>query len=151
MTMTKLIISDELDSAQVAITRLQDENMRLMRVIASVYETEAMTLSAYQAQAHATSKNTQIGGTGWTYPIIGLANESGELLGKVKKIFRDNDGILTDTVRLAMHAELGDILWYVAETASQLEIDLADLAALNLLKLASRANRGVIGGSGDKR
>ena len=110
-----------------------------------------MTLNEYQEAAHETSHNTQIGGNGWLYPALGLASEGGELLGKMKKVFRDNGGILNDTARLAMAAELGDILWYVAELATQLEIDLNEIATANLHKLADRANRGVIGGSGDER
>ena len=110
-----------------------------------------MTLNEYQWSAHSTSHNTQIAGNGWLYPALGLANESGELLGKMKKVFRDNGGVLSNTRRTEIAAELGDILWYVAELATQLEIDLADIAAYNLTKLADRANRGVIGGNGDER
>jgi NTP pyrophosphatase (non-canonical NTP hydrolase) len=112
---------------------------------------EATTLNEYQERAHETSQNTMIGGNGWLYPAIGLANESGELLGKIKKIYRDNEGILSNTRRVEMAAELSDCLWYVAELATQIEVDLADIAAANLAKLADRANRGVIGGSGDER
>lgn len=115
-----------------------------------------MTLNEYQWSAHSTSHNTQIDGNGWLYPALGLANESGELLGKMKKVFRDNGGVLGNTVlgnarRTEMAAELGDVLWYVAELATQLEIDLNEIATANLHKLADRANRGVIGGSGDNR
>ena len=110
-----------------------------------------MTLNEYQEAAHSTSHNTQIGGTGWLYPALGLANESGELLGKMKKVFRDNGGVLGNTRRTEMAAELGDVLWYVAELATQLNFDLADIAAANLHKLADRASRGVIGGNGDER
>lgn len=110
-----------------------------------------MTLNEYQEAAHVTSESTQIAGNGWLYPAIGLANEAGEFLGKVKKIYRDNGGVLGNTRRTEMAAELGDFLWYVAELATQLNFDLADIAAGNLKKLADRANRGVIGGSGDER
>lgn len=110
-----------------------------------------MTLNEYQEAAHVTSHNTQIAGNGWLYPAIGLANESGELLGKIKKVYRDNGGVIGNTRRTEMAAELGDILWYMAELATQLDFDLADIAAGNLTKLADRANRGVIGGGGDNR
>jgi hypothetical protein len=39
----------------------------------------------------------------------------------------------------------------VAQLATELELDLEDIAAANLEKLASRAARNVIGGSGDRR
>ncbi len=110
-----------------------------------------MTLNEYQEAAHATSKGTMISGSFWLYPALGLASESGELLGKMKKVFRDNGGVLGNARRTEMAAELGDILWYVAELATQLNFDLAYIAAYNLTKLADRADRGVIGGSGDER
>lgn len=65
-----------------------------------------MTLNDYQDAAHVTSHNTQIDGNGWLYPALGLANESGELLGKMKKVFRDNGGVLGNTRRTEMAAEL---------------------------------------------
>ena len=114
-------------------------------------ELNRMTMNEYQVSAHVTSKSTQIGGNGWLYPALGLANEAGEMLGKIKKIYRDNGGILGDTDRLAMQAELGDVLWYVAELATQLGINLGHIAACNLYKLADRSSRGVIGGNGDER
>lgn len=110
-----------------------------------------MTLNEYQEAAHATSHNTQIGGETLLYPVLGLAGEAGELANKVKKIYRDNAGVLSNNRRVEIADELSDFLWYVAELATQLNFDLDDIAAGNLKKLADRANRGVIGGSGDER
>ena len=45
----------------------------------------------------------------------------------------------------------GDVLWYVAQLASELGYDLNEVADANLQKLSSRAARGRIGGSGDQR
>jgi translation initiation factor IF-2 len=47
--------------------------------------------------------------------------------------------------------ELGDVLWFVSEIATNLGISLEDVAHKNLDKLASRKERGVIHGSGDNR
>lgn len=149
MTTTILIAEEQRDAALADNIRLRAENQRLARIIATIYEPEALTLNAYQEQAHATSLNTQIHDDGLLYPVLGLVSEAGELAGKVKKIYRDDGGIFHSTSALA--DELADALWYVAETATQLNVDLADLAALNLRKLADRAKRGVIGGSGDER
>jgi len=51
----------------------------------------------------------------------------------------------------ALVFELGDVLWYIARLAAELGASLDDVARLNLDKLADRATRGVIGGSGDHR
>lgn len=110
-----------------------------------------MTLNEYQKVAHETSKSTIIGGDVLLYPVMGLAGEVGELLNKVKKIYRDSGGVITDDILLMLRLELGGILWYLAETSTVLGIDLSDVAEANLMQLADRANRGVIGGSGDNR
>lgn len=110
-----------------------------------------LTFSEYQDQAGKTAiypgKGTIIG---LSYVALGLG-EVGELQGKVKKIIRDDNGLITEDKRAAIAAELGDLLWYVAATASELGYDLTEIAQANLHKLASRMERGVIGGSGDER
>ena len=47
--------------------------------------------------------------------------------------------------------ELGDVLWYVSQLASELGLEFEDIAQTNLDKLFSRMDRGVLGGSGDNR
>ena len=103
-----------------------------------------MTFDQYQEQAVKTAiypSNAHI-----TYPAMGLANEAGEVLGKVKKFIRD--GTLD---REGAIAEVGDVLWYAAALARDLNTDLSVIAQQNIDKLADRAKRGVLGGSGDKR
>jgi NTP pyrophosphatase (non-canonical NTP hydrolase) len=85
------------------------------------------------------------------YPTLGLANEAGELAGKVKKIFRDKGGIISEEDRQALKYELGDVLWYLAQIATELDLDLQDVAEANLEKLFSRLARGKIQGEGDYR
>ena len=84
------------------------------------------------------------------YVALGLG-ESGEVQGKVKKILRDNGGLLTPGVREALIDEAGDMLWYIAQFSSELGVSLSEVAQRNVDKLASRADRGVLGGSGDDR
>ncbi|MDP9344436.1 MAG: nucleoside triphosphate pyrophosphohydrolase family protein [Actinomycetota bacterium] len=85
------------------------------------------------------------------YPTLGLAGEAGEVAEKVKKLIRDDAGVLSDERRAALAGELGDVLWYVAQVATEAGLDLQDVAQANLDKLASRAQRGVLSGSGDDR
>ena len=85
------------------------------------------------------------------YPALGLAGEAGEVANHAKKVIRDDGSELTDERRAALSKELGDVLWYVAQLATELELDLDAIAAENLEKLASRQRRGVLHGAGDER
>ncbi|MBI5812477.1 MAG: nucleoside triphosphate pyrophosphohydrolase family protein [Meiothermus silvanus] len=86
-----------------------------------------------------------------TYPTLGLVNEAGELAGKVKKIFRDKSGQISPEDREALKGELGDVLWYLAQIATELDLTLEEVASANLKKLFSRLERGKIQGEGDYR
>lgn len=108
-----------------------------------------MKLNEYQEQAVATAiygSGNKVG-----YPILGLVGEAGELANKYKKVLRDDNGILHPDKRKALQDELGDVLWYVAALARDLDIDLHTVAVNNIEKLKSRKARNVIGGSGDNR
>lgn len=85
------------------------------------------------------------------YPTLGLVNEAGELAGKVKKIFRDKNGLISEEDRQALKYELGDVLWYMAQIATELDISMQEVAEANLEKLFSRLERGQIKGEGDNR
>jgi len=92
--------------------------------------------------------NNQIG---YVYPTLGLVGEAGEVAEKVKKLIRDFGGIINPEQALELKKELGDILWYLAVLAHEFGLTLEDIAKLNLEKLASRKERGVITGNGDNR
>jgi NTP pyrophosphatase (non-canonical NTP hydrolase) len=109
-----------------------------------------MELSDYQARSRATAVYPGLG-ENLAYPALGLCGEAGEVAEKVKKAIRDDGGVLTEERRRALAAELGDVLWYVAQLATEAGLDLEAIAEGNLDKLASRAVRGVLAGSGDLR
>jgi len=83
--------------------------------------------------------------------ILGLSDEGGEVLGKFKKLLRDKDGKLSDEDKKEIAKELGDILWYVNSVSHLLGYSLEQVAQMNIDKLASRKDRGVLHGSGDNR
>jgi len=85
------------------------------------------------------------------YPTLGLSGETGEIAEKVKKIIRDDQGVITDEKRDQIAKEAGDVLWYLSQLATEIDYSLEDIAQMNLDKLASRAARGVLSGSGDNR
>ena len=85
------------------------------------------------------------------YPTLGLANEAGEVAGKIKKIFRDRGGVINEEDRQALKYELGDVLWYLTQICTELNLTLEEVAAANLEKLFSRLERGQIRGDGDER
>ena len=87
---------------------------------------------------------------GLAYVGLGLG-EAGEVQGKIKKVLRDDAGEITEAKRDAIAKELGDMLWYISQTATELGVAMSDIATANLDKLASRKERGVLGGSGDER
>lgn len=108
-----------------------------------------MTLNDYQRQALTTAQYGE--GNRIIYPTLGLTGEAGELADKVKKVLRDNGGIFTDEKKKDIIFELSDVLWYCAALANDLGYTLDDVAVMNIEKLKSRQERGVIGGSGDNR
>lgn len=85
------------------------------------------------------------------YAALGLGNEAGEVQGKVKKAWRDDDMQITDARREAILDECGDVLWYLARVADELGVSLKQIADRNLEKLFGRLERGTLQGSGDNR
>ncbi len=108
-----------------------------------------MDLSEYQRESRRTAEYPR---EAWlAYPALGLAGEAGEVAEHAKKAIRDHGGKVSDDRRAAMSKELGDVLWYVAQLASELDLSLDEIAKQNLEKLFSRQARGVLSGSGDDR
>jgi len=112
-----------------------------------------MTLDEYQAQARSTAVYPEHARV--LYPTLKLAGEAGEVAEKLGKLMRDEALVpgdpLTPAQRDGLAKELGDVLWYVANLATDLGLTLEQVARDNLEKLASRQRRGVIHGSGDER
>ena len=109
-----------------------------------------MNLSDYQQKAWTVALYPRAGNNLY-YPALGLGGEAGEVLNKIKKVMRDSQDVVSDECRETLRGELGDVLWYVAALATELGLNLDDVAQANVEKLLSRKERGVLGGSGDQR
>lgn len=114
-----------------------------------------LNLNDYQVRAFAYAAY----GEQYSYPFFALAEETGEVMGKIAKHMRKNNKT-PDFRRLSktapeLHAalvkELGDVLWNLSACALELGVSLNELASENLEKLADRAKRNKIIGEGDDR
>ena len=109
-----------------------------------------MDFADYQRRARATAVYPGLGES-LAYPALGLCGEAGEAAEIVKKTLRDEGGVLSAERRDRLAHELGDVLWYLAQLATEAGLDLAAIAAANLDKLALRAARGTLHGAGNDR
>lgn len=127
-----------------------------------------MTLNEYQEKAMTTNAQSS---DNESYSLFGLIAEVGEIADKIAKGVRkeiitiDNDfvfegkGAVIDKkstleyaeFREGIKKELGDVLWFVAHLAHRFNWNLEEVAQMNLDKLQSRQQRGVIIGEGDNR
>lgn len=110
-----------------------------------------MTFDEYQKLSRETAMYPDIMGKNFVYPTLGLVGEAGEVAEKMKKIFRDDGGELSLEKQKEIAKELGDVLWYLAQLTSELELTLDEVAKLNLEKLNSRKERNKLHGDGDNR
>lgn len=108
-----------------------------------------MHITEYQYEAG----KTAIYGAGMQvmYPALGLCGEAGEIANKVKKIYRDQGGKVSEDNKKELSKEIGDVLWYLAALSTDLNLSLSDIAKENINKLIGRQQRGTIQGSGDNR
>jgi NTP pyrophosphatase (non-canonical NTP hydrolase) len=109
-----------------------------------------MTFKEYQEAARKTAIYPNIG-QNYIYPTLGLTGEAGEVAEKIKKILRAGIVTMDQEQTQGIAKELGDVLWYLAHLATELGLDLDQIANANLEKLASRQQRDVLQGSGDNR
>ncbi len=108
-------------------------------MLLSDYETQASKFALYPEAGKGTTMAL-------AYCALGLTGESGEYSEKIKKLIRDGKLVKADAAK-----ELSDVLWYLTACAKELGYSLQDIAEINIVKLTSRMERGVLGGSGDNR
>ncbi|HLB50964.1 MAG TPA: nucleoside triphosphate pyrophosphohydrolase family protein [Patescibacteria group bacterium] len=109
-----------------------------------------MNFEEYQKKSRVTAKYPDAGNN-YIYPTLGLAGEAGEVAEKIKKVIRDKGGQINDETRNEIKKELGDVLWYVSQMATEIGLSFDDIAESNITKLYDRMERGVLKGDGDNR
>jgi NTP pyrophosphatase (non-canonical NTP hydrolase) len=103
-----------------------------------------LTFSEYQNRTGKTAVYPQE--TPLQYLALGITGEAGEVAEKIKKKERDGKMDEDDLAR-----EIGDVMWYLAQLAEELDRDLEEIARQNVEKLEDRKERDKISGSGDNR
>ena len=106
-----------------------------------------MDLKTYQAEALKTAIYPKENAV--AYAVLGIVGEAGEIANKVKKILRGDKNVAE--LKEQTIAEIGDVMWYLAALAHELDTDLSTIASDNIKKLHSRYERGLIKGAGDQR
>lgn len=109
-----------------------------------------MTFEEYQKESRKTAMYPDAG-KNFIYPTLGLAGESGEVAEKIKKVWRDNNCQLNEKKKQEIKKELGDVLWYLSQLATELNLSLENIALSNLEKTSLRNQSNKINGAGDDR
>lgn len=109
-----------------------------------------MNFQEYQEKSRKTALYPNKG-SNFTYPTLGLCGEAGEVAEKMKKVIRDKGGVMDDETKESVKKELGDVLWYISQLATELNLSLDEVAEKNIEKLYSRMERDKLRGSGDNR
>lgn len=119
-------------------------------------ERKDMSLSDYQRRAMTTCMSSC---ENYSYMFLNLVGEVGELASKVSKAIRTGHANINENkldfesinLKQEMMLEAGDVLWQLSGLCSAMGWPLEEIAQMNLDKLKSRQERGVIAGNGDHR
>lgn len=95
-----------------------------------------MNFYEYQTQALNTDQIPAVEGTELIIPLLGLVGEVGSLMTEYKKHLRDGDA--HKLFKEGIAEELGDMLWYISNLASQFYLNLEEIAEDNLRKCRDR-------------
>ena len=89
---------------------------------------EIYNYTTYQEAARETCSYEAIDGSFLTYPVLGTAGECGEVIEKIKKVYRDNGGVIDPSACYALMTEIGDVLWFISALCDELDLRLADIS-----------------------
>lgn len=120
--------------------------------VGSALSTEwSFSANEYQQLTKRTAQYYDLAIPPLAYLGLKLTGEAGEVSDKLGKLWRDHAGVIDEEAIIALEKELGDVLWYLARLADELELPLEHVMLANLQKLQDRFERGVLRGDGDER
>jgi NTP pyrophosphatase (non-canonical NTP hydrolase) len=97
-----------------------------------------MRLNQYQRDASRTADVTKKATFRAMIAGLGLAGETGEVVEHIKKWVGHGHDLDVDKVK----KELGDVLWYIAELATVMDLSMEEIARANIRKLEERYPKG---------
>lgn len=108
----------------------------------------------YQNNANVTVAYPNVGAN-IIYPALGMAGEAGEVAEKVKKLWRNNGIMSGKNLNIEQKSqlvkEMGDVLWYIAALAKEIDVEMSEIARMNVDKVNDRLQRNAIKSEGDNR
>jgi NTP pyrophosphatase (non-canonical NTP hydrolase) len=110
-----------------------------------------MDFEEYQEESKKTDLGTVIEKSEIAYYALGLTDEAGEVAGKIKKLYRDFGGEMSEEYKQEIKKELGDVVWYLSQLCSKIGLSFEEVASNNLDKLLDRKERDKLRGNGDNR
>ncbi|MCK4967989.1 MAG: nucleoside triphosphate pyrophosphohydrolase family protein [Candidatus Aenigmarchaeota archaeon] len=87
----------------------------------------------------------------FVYPIIGLTGEAGEVANVIKGFLKEGQGAINEKNKERVAKELGDLLWYIAQLATEFGLSLDKIAESNIEKIMLRKKNGEFSKFGDKK
>ena len=96
-----------------------------------------MTINEYQALARRTQNKELTPVDRREHALKGMCSEVGEIHGVYQKVYQGHEVNTDEVIK-----ELGDVMWFVAEMADALGVDLDDVAQRNIDKLRRRYPEG---------
>ena len=75
---------------------------------------------------------------GVAYCALGLNGEAGEVADEIKKVIRNDKGIITPERKKKLCLELGDVMWYWLRLTKELDLNIEHIMDENLHKLSKR-------------
>jgi NTP pyrophosphatase (non-canonical NTP hydrolase) len=111
-----------------------------------------MNFEEYHAQTGETADYPRRNSGDWialSYVGLGLVGEAGEIANQLKKVVRDDGGVVVVDRRAKLLDEMGDVFWYLSQLCHELNADPAVVFEMNRVKLQERKREGTI--QGDRR